>query len=168
VLWLVGMMGSGKSTVGRRVARAGGHPFADTDALVEERAGASIPEVFTGQGEPAFRSLESAVIADLAGRVPAAVVATGGGAVLSETNVDLMRQGMVVWLSASPSTLARRLEGSSGRPLLATGESLVEALGRLLAERRVAYERAAHAVVEVDGLDPDEVATEVMAAWAPI
>jgi shikimate kinase len=168
VLWLVGMMGSGKSTVGMRVARTGGHPFVDTDAVVEERARASIPEIFTQQGESAFRSLEEAVIADVAARSVAAVVATGGGAVLSEANIGLMRQGTVVWLSASPATLARRLEGSSGRPLLTTEGPTLDALDRLLAERRPAYERAAHVVIEVDRLDPDEAATEVMAAWAPI
>lgn len=148
-IWLIGMMGSGKSTIGARVAAARGAPHRDTDRLIEERAGRSIPEIFRAQGEGAFREMEREVIARLAAEEETAVISTGGGAVLDPANRAAMRSsGAVAWLDVPPSVLAGRAVG--GRPLL-EGREKEERLGELLAERRPLYAAAAHYVVEPRG-----------------
>ena len=163
-LWLIGMMGSGKSTVGQSLASRTGKPFVDTDLLVEEAAGRSVVDVFEAEGEEAFRSLESdairaaAVMAD-------AVVATGGGAVLLENNIRSMKStGPVVWLRADPATLAARIGNAPGRPLLVD----VDVVGRLtviLEDRRDAYQRAADHTVDTDDFTAEEVVVMVEQLW---
>ena len=151
-LWLVGMMGSGKSTVGRRVAGSSGLPFLDVDHLVEERTGRSVKEVFRQDGEDAFRRLESAEIRRLAagmvGYGEGTVISTGGGAVLDDRSVEAMRRsGVVLWLDAPPSSLAARV--GDERPLLA-GPEITSRLGAILESRRRLYEDAAHYRVDAD------------------
>lgn len=166
MLWLVGMMGSGKTTVGMRVAAAVDRMFLDTDHRVEAEAGCTISEMFAREGEAHFRRLEAAVIEDIVAREPPSVVATGGGAVTSPENVATMRtSGTVVWLSGSPATLAERLRGRRDRPLLLAGGSPEEVLTGMLTRRRPHYEAAAHLVVEVDGKEPDEISEEVILRW---
>ena len=136
---LIGMPGSGKSSVGRRLAEAMRRPFVDCDAEIERRAGKSIPRIFAEDGEPAFRALEAAVIAD-AGRGKGAVIATGGGAVLRGDNVRALRQNGVLIL------LERALEALStdGRPL----STSLEALRAMWAAREPKYRAAADAAVD--------------------
>ena len=160
-LWLIGMMGAGKTAVGRRVADELGMPFVDLDDVIAERLGCSIAQLWGREGEAAFRDLEAAAVARVAGS-DAAVVATGGGAVLREANRDAMRRsGTVVWLRAEPEVLTARVGDGDGRPLLAGG---VDALGGILAEREDHYAAAAHAIVDASGT-VDEVAGEVRALW---
>ncbi|MGH9000821.1 MAG: shikimate kinase, partial [Acidimicrobiia bacterium] len=103
-LVLVGMMGSGKSSVGRRLARRLGRSFVDTDQLVEARRGLPIAEIFAADGEAAFRALESSAVAEALGASPPAVVAFGGGAILDPANRERARAGaVVVWLWADPA-----------------------------------------------------------------
>lgn len=136
------MMGSGKTTAGARVAADREAPHLDTDRLIEERAGRSIPEIFAAQGEGAFREMEREVIARLAAQEETAVISTGGGAVLDPANRAAMRgSGAVAWLDVPPSVLARRAVG--GRPLL-EGREKAQRMEELLAERRPHYEAAAH------------------------
>lgn len=136
------MMGSGKTTAGARVAADREAPHLDTDRLIEERAGRSIPEIFSAQGEGAFREMEREVIARLAAQEETAVISTGGGAVLDPANRAAMRgSGAVAWLDVPPSVLARRAVG--GRPLL-EGREKAQRMEELLAERRPHYEAAAH------------------------
>lgn len=159
-LWLIGMMGSGKSTVGKLLADFSGRQFLDVDALIEARAGKSIPDIFEQDGEAAFRSLEAGEIELLcqepttpegAGRV----VATGGGAILNHDSVKLMRQsGVVAWLDASVLVLAGRIE-AMGRPLLA-GSDVASNLTRILADRQELYEAAAHFRIDAS-LSPDRI-----------
>lgn len=132
-LILIGMPGSGKSSVGRALAQAMGRPFIDCDAEIERRAGKPIPRIFAEDGESAFRALEAAVIADV-GREKGAVIATGGGAVLREDNVRTLRQNGVVLL------LERALErlAMDGRPLSASREAL-----QVMWEAREPHYRAA-------------------------
>jgi len=161
---LVGYRGTGKSTVGRIVAARLGWPFADADREVEARAGRPIRAVFEADGEPAFRDLEAAALADLCTRRPL-VLATGGGAVIRAANRAALRAfGFVAWLRADPATLADRLRRSPGdRPPL-TAAGLLGEVAAVLAARVPLYREAAHAVIETAGLGPGEVAAAVVAA----
>lgn len=162
---MVGMMGSGKTTVGRLIARRVGVEFVDTDREVESEAGISISEIFSTRGEEAFRRMEREGIrrASLRG---VGVVATGGGVVLDPDNVEVMRNtGTVVWLDAPVEVLASRLAGTTDRPLLEEAADPEAGLARLLSERRRLYSKAAHHRVEVADRTPDEVAEEVISLW---
>jgi shikimate kinase len=142
------MPGSGKSTVGRHVARHLGLPFVDTDHLIEQRIGCSIREYFELHGEPAFRDIEAAVVADAMGFSQARIVATGGGVVLREANREALRAGShVFYLRTSADDLARRLRHDTHRPLLQGGDPS-QRLRHLFAERDPLYRRSAHFVIE--------------------
>lgn len=161
-LWLIGMMGSGKTTVGRVVAARLDRPFRDVDLIVAERLGTSIPELWRRDGEDTFRAIEAAIIEELAAGDDA-IISTGGGAILREGNRNAMRRtGTVVWLQATAEVLASRVGGSLDRPVL--GGKGAARLRELLDERADAYEAAAHRTVRTDGRTPGEVADEV-AAW---
>jgi shikimate kinase len=162
---LIGLMGSGKSAVGRLLAERLGRPFIDTDAAVEAEAGRTIPEIFADEGEQGFREREAAVIARIAGQ-DGLVVATGGGAVLRPANRQALRQGgWVVWLDAPPEALYERAraQGIAGRPLLAGPDPLAK-LRSLAAERAAIYSEAAHLRIETGGRTPAEVADAILAA----
>jgi shikimate kinase len=162
-LVLVGMMGAGKTSVGRRVARRLGWRHVDVDKRIERKAGRTIPEIFAADGEDGFRAIEREVLEALLRLPGRTVVSTGGGAVLSADNRALMRErGTVVWLRARPETLLARVGRGAGRPLLTDDPG--EALRRIAAERRAAYDSAAHVVVDVDGRTADQVADAVLAA----
>ncbi|MEM9005003.1 MAG: shikimate kinase [Cyanobacteria bacterium P01_F01_bin.86] len=139
-LYLVGMMGAGKSTLGEVMAKRLGYRFCDTDALIEQVAAQSIPDIFQASGESGFRALESQVLDQL---VPYTrlVVATGGGIVLRPENWGYLRQGVVVWINAPLTELQRRLQGNRNRPLLQR-EDWPQYLANLLEERRHLYEAA--------------------------
>ena len=163
-LWLIGMMGSGKTVVGRRIAELTGRRFVDTDVRVVSETGRSISAMFEADGVASFREAEAAVLSSLAGEGDA-VVATGGGVVLNDANSKLMRAtGTVVYLAASPATLARRIGDEPGRPLLATADRLA-VLTEILAARGELYDRACHEVIETDDLTPDQVAGEAIVRW---
>jgi shikimate kinase len=146
---LVGLMGVGKSTVGRRLAKELQRPFADVDEQIELRAGLTIPNLFGQQGEPAFRALEATVLADLLAHPAALVLAVGGGAVTSAGNRAALAaaDAYVVWLRASTDFLAARTDPTH-RPLLAGNAA--GALARLLAERAPLYEQVADVAVDVE------------------
>ena len=159
-LWLIGMMGSGKTTVGRLVATGAGIDFYDVDLLVVERRGISIPDIWAREGEDAFRAVETAVIEQLAAGDPA-VISTGGGAVLHDGNRRAMRRsGTVVWLQASAAVLADRVAGGLGRPLLADGGGEGR-LAELIEERHSVYQAAAHHIVGTENRTPADVAAQV-------
>ena len=165
ILWLVGMMGSGKTAVGSLVADRIGLPFVDTDTLVEKATGQTIAAIWDTGGEVAFRDLETEQILSVEKVGEDLVVATGGGAVLRAENVSAMqRSGMVVWLTAHPEVLAERLGDAVSRPLL-VGGLVGGRLAELLSKRSRGYAAAAHCVVETGGKSPDEVAREVMDLW---
>ena len=161
-LYLVGMMGAGKSTVGRVLADRARTPFVDIDQHVVSASGRSIPELFE-QSEQHFRQLESASLAEVgSGSVPT-VIAVGGGAVLSDENRSLMKgTGIVVWLRAMPSTLRDRVDGGRGRPVLSRSGDLDQVVEALVRERAPYYADVADLVVDVDGLDVDDVVGVVM------
>jgi shikimate kinase len=157
---LTGFMGTGKSTVGRRLAERLGWPFVDTDAVIEADHG-PIPAIFAEQGEDRFRAIEREVAADLARR-RATVVATGGRLLLDPANVETLgRSGVVVCLDASVDALVARLaDEAAGRPLLRGADPRAR-ITELLRARRAAYARFPQ--VATDGRSPDEVADAVLA-----
>lgn len=150
-LWLIGMMGSGKTTVGEQVAGVRSMPFLDVDVLLERREGRSVEEIFRAGGEEGFRRMESAEIERLAKQETGTggrVIATGGGGILDARSAALMRgTGAVVWLDAPPASLARRV--GHERPLLA-GTDVIDRLSAILDHRRRLYETAAHFRVDAD------------------
>jgi shikimate kinase len=147
LLSLIGMPGSGKSTVGRQLSRRLLLPFFDSDQVIEQRLGCSIREYFAQEGEAAFRDVEEQVIAELA-QGPQAVVATGGGAVLRPANrLRLRDAGQVIYLRSSPDELFRRLRHDRHRPLLQVVDPL-DRLRTMYAERDPLYREAAHFQIE--------------------
>lgn len=162
-LVLVGMMGSGKSNVGKKLSRRLDIPFVDSDHEIVERAGQSIPELFAARGEPAFRELEAQVIAELLGRGPRLIIATGGGVVLDPaTRHRLQGDATVVWLRATAGPLAHRIKRDGSRPLLADDPD--GAIRRLVAEREPLYREVADIVIDVDHLERKVVTQRVLAA----
>ena len=162
-LVLVGMMGAGKTTVGRIVAARLGRPFLDSDELVEVETGRTVREIFETDGEAAFRRLEREVLErSLASPTPA-VIAAAGGTVLDAANRAAMRGGAhVVWLRSDPAVLAGRVGGADHRPLLATDPEGV--LRSMAADRAPRYREVADDVVDVDVLTAAEAAERVLAA----
>ena len=147
---LVGLPGSGKTTVGRSLARRLQLPFADSDAVIEQRLGCTIRDYFDHQGEAAFRDVEQAVIDELT-QSPPGVLATGGGAVLRPANRRHLRErGTVIYLRASPEQLAKRLRHDTKRPLLQVADPL-KRLRDLYADRDPLYRECAHFVVDAHG-----------------
>ncbi|UZF90793.1 shikimate kinase [Bosea sp. NBC_00550] len=136
---LVGMMGSGKSSVGRRLASRLGMPFVDADTEIETAAGMTIPEIFAQRGEAEFRDGERRVISRILTTRAPLVLATGGGAFMNAETRERIRQlGVSVWLKAEPDVLMRRVRKRSNRPLLQTTDPEAT-LRRMLADREPVY-----------------------------
>lgn len=155
---LIGLMGTGKSTVGKKLATNLGREFFDSDVEIERQQGATISEIFEQRGEASFRVTEEIVLAELLGRPVPMVLATGGGVILSEANRSrLGSPHHVVWLRAEVRTLVNRMtpKGAAKRPLLA-GD--VEArLTEMIGARSDLYQQVAKTIVDVDGLSADRV-----------
>jgi shikimate kinase len=160
-VYLVGMMGTGKSAVGRPLAEALGYRFIDADTVLEQAAGRAIPEIFASEGEAGFRALETAVLGQISGW-HSLVVATGGGAVTRPENWGHMQQGVVVWLDAPAELLLQRLAADpTPRPLMQAADP-GERLATLLAERRPLYAQA-DLTIHQAGESPERVAASVLA-----
>ena len=159
-LYLVGMMGSGKTSTGRPLAERLGYGFVDADAVIEQAAGCSIPEIFDRDGEAGFRSLESQVLSAISQR-HSLVVATGGGVVTQPENWGMLHSGIVIWLDVVPDQLLQRLNADSTvRPLLQTADPEA-ALNALLNERRPLYAEADLTVV-INDETPEAVADGIL------
>lgn len=145
---LIGLPGSGKSTVGRQLARRLGVAFIDSDQVIEERMGCSIRAFFDREGEDRFRDLEQSVIDELTAAHSGAVLSTGGGAVLRPANRWCLHQrGSVVYLRSSPEEIFRRIRNDKTRPLLQVANPL-EQLRHLYMQRDPLYRETAHYVIE--------------------
>ena len=146
---LVGLMGAGKTSVGRRLAQRLGLSFADADAEIERAAGKTIPEIFADHGEAEFRNGEKRVISRLLDEGPQ-ILATGGGAFMdTETRQNIADRGLSVWLNADVDLLLKRVKRRSNRPLLAQGDPK-ETLNRLIEERYPVYALADVEVMSKD------------------
>jgi shikimate kinase len=153
---LIGMMGAGKSSVGRTLQLRTNLPRFDLDEMIQAKAEMSIPEIFAAKGEEWFRDLESTVLQGLPREAPAIVV-TGGGIVLRPENTEILKQlGTVVWLHADEAILLERSSRQRNRPLLQTGNPAATIL-RLLTERRPLYTAAADLRVDTTQHTHDEV-----------
>ena len=161
---LTGFMGTGKSSVGRILARMIGWKFQDLDALVVRTAGRSINDLFAEEGEPYFRALETAELRKLVGSQGNFVLATGGGAVLAPENRAIFRElGIVVNLTAPPKTICNRLRHAVDRPLLSDGAALGK-VERMLREREPYYDEA-DIRIDTTGKKIEDIAAEIQAAW---
>jgi shikimate kinase len=161
---LVGMMGAGKSSIGRRLAARLGIPFADADNEIEVAAGMSIPDIFATYGEAHFRSGETRVIARLLDGGPQ-VLATGGGAFMHpDTRSAIAANGISVWLNAEFDVLMRRIKRRQDRPLLKTGDP-GETLRALMAERYPVYGQADITIVSRE-VPHDKIVEEIVGALA--
>ncbi len=159
-VFMVGPMGSGKSTVGRMLAGLLDCDFVDSDAEIEARCGADIPWIFDVEGETGFRRREAAVLSDLAQRSKV-VIATGGGAVVTEINRQLMSEtGVVVYLEVSVEQQLKRTGSGEGRPLLAEGDR-EETLRKLMEEREPLYQGLADLIISASGGNARRVARQI-------
>jgi len=149
-------MGSGKTTVGRNLAETLGYEFLDTDQIIKDQSGKTIPQIFEEEGEEGFRRREAEAIASLADAL-GKVIATGGGAVLDPQNRHVFETiGLTVYLKASPRELYQRVKNDTNRPLLQKAEDPRAEVARLLKEREPLYEKA-DIVVDTEDLSVEEV-----------
>ena len=161
---LVGMMGTGKTTVGKIIARRLGRPFSDSDDAIEARTGRTVKQISHEQGVAAYRVHETEVLLDaLASNVPA-VIAAAGGVVLSAANRTALRaaDANVVWLKADPLLLVDRVTSAEHRPLL--DDDPAGTLQRMFREREHLYRSVADAIVDIDGRDVTHVVDAVLEA----
>lgn len=158
---LIGYMGSGKSTVGRKAAKALEYQFLDTDALIEQEEGMTISKLFEEKGEDYFRKKETETIGKLLTEAKGKIIATGGGLPMKEGNAGLLKQlGTVVYLKAETDTLLKRLSGDTTRPLLQQGD-LRKKIETMLAVRGPVYERCADVVLQTDTMSFYEIICEI-------
>lgn len=158
---LIGYMGSGKSTVGRKAAKALEYQFLDTDALIEQEEGRTIAKLFEEKGEDYFRKKETETICRLLTEKKGRIIATGGGLPMKEENAGLLKQlGTVVYLKAETDTLLNRLSGDTARPLLQEGD-LREKIETMLEVRNPVYERCADVVLQTDTMSFYEIICEI-------
>lgn len=162
---MVGPMGAGKTTIGKKLAELCHLQFVDSDHEIELRTGVDIPYIFEREGEPGFRERERQVIADLVLQ-PGIVLSTGGGAVLdAHSRTDFKSHGFVVYLHASVDQQHHRTERAENRPLLAKGDRRAT-LERLFLIRDPLYREVADLVVATDGRNSRQIAREIAEAWS--
>jgi shikimate kinase len=166
-LYLIGYRCTGKTSVGKALARQLGWPFADTDRLIVERAGTRIADMVAEKGWPYFREQERLILAALSAR-EGQVVATGGGIVLDPRNIrEMQGAGKIVWLTAGEQTIQTRMLADTAtagsRPSL-TGQGLIDEIAAVLAERRPLYRKAADATIDTDGETITGVCERIVAA----
>ncbi len=163
-LVLTGFMGSGKTTVGRRLAGRLGMDFVDTDQEIEKVTGLTINEIFSKYGEIRFRSEEMAAIRRVC-RNDNQVIATGGGVVLKQENMDVLKQnGIIICLTATPEATYQRLKGKKNRPLLQT-ENPLEKIKELLDQRKFFYAKA-DVVVDTTGRAIEDIVNEIVKLYS--
>lgn len=159
-IYLIGFMGTGKSTVSRSLAELLGYEEIDTDAWIVRQQNKSIPEIFETQGEAHFRDLETRLLEQMKEQQHK-IISCGGGMVLREENVSLMKEnGVVVLLTAAPQTILSRVEKGTDRPIL-NGNMNVDYIRGLMEKRTPYYEAAGEVVIVTDDRQPEEIAQEI-------
>jgi len=162
-VYLIGLMGAGKSTVGKILADVLDWQLVDIDHEIETLAGSTIPVIFNEQGEDRFREYETQVLLGTAER-DKVIIACGGGVVLRSGNVGFLNKEIAVWLDLSPAEAAARVEHSHERPLLEGCDDTLQKLNDILNERRDAYLAASKIHVNSGGRAPEIIATEILRA----
>jgi shikimate kinase len=160
-IYLIGMSGSGKSTVSPLLAESLSYRFVDTDTAVEKLVGQSVAEIFQTSGEPEFRQLETKVLAEISAYTRV-VVATGGGIVMKLENWSHLQQGLVVWLDVSVDVLVERLTDGNTSPILNASEDLQPQLQQILADRRERYAEADIHIPITSNLPPTEIVEQII------
>ena len=159
-VFLIGMMGVGKTTVGHLLARKLGYHFLDTDTLIEKVTGKTINEIFADSGEEKFRQLESLVLSDLSAYTRL-TIATGGGIILQRFNWSYLHHGLIVWLDAPVDVLVARLQNDTTRPLLQEAD-LAQSLQTLLDQRRSLYAQADLHITVKPSETPEQIASRII------
>ena len=160
-IMLIGFMGTGKSTIARKIKETLNIEQIEMDALIAKEAGMSIPDIFEKYGETYFRDLETEMLRKFQDAKPV-VVSCGGGAVLRDENIEIMKgQGKIVLLTATPETVFERVRYSTDRPVL-NGNMNVDYIKELMEKRRARYEMAADIVITTDGKNADEICQEIL------
>ena len=158
---LIGYMGSGKSTVGKKAANAVEYAFLDTDVLIEQEEGMPIAKLFEEKGEPYFREKETETIKRLIAEPKGNIIATGGGLPMKAGNASLLKElGTVIYLKAETDTLVKRLSGDTARPLLKNGD-LREKIETMLSVRGPVYEACADMVLQTDNMSFYEIICQI-------
>ncbi len=155
-LYLIGMMGAGKTTVGQLIAKHLGYGFLDTDQVIVQAAGKSINQIFAEDGETAFRQLESKVLSEICAYTKL-TIATGGGIIMNSLNWSYLHHGLIVWLDAPVELLYQRLLNDTSRPLLQDTDPLGK-LRSLLEQRQPLYAQADLRITLNEGETPEEIA----------
>lgn len=159
---LIGFMGSGKSSVGKKLAKHLDFPLIDTDWQIEKKAGKRIKDIFAEEGEKSFRQMENQLLKELMETTEKTVISTGGGLPMEEENGRLLQQlGFVVYLDVEKETVLNRLQRDTRRPLL-QGSDKEEKVEKLLAFRRPFYEYTAHIRIDTNQKDFDEIIEEIV------
>mgnify|MGYP003297817998 CR=1 FL=1 len=161
---LIGYMGCGKSTIGKKMSEILNIKLVDTDAWIEERQGMTVSEIFATKGELFFRDLETGALKELLEEKETMVISVGGGLPVREENRSLLQQlGQVIYLKAQPETIYNRIKGDTTRPLLQT-ENPMEKIREMLGQREEKYQVVADKIVTVDDKDLSEILDEILEA----
>jgi len=159
---LIGLMGSGKSVLGKLLASRLSLDLVDLDAFIVQRAGELIPQIFASKGEKYFRQLEGECLAEVLRTSDDTIVATGGGAILSAANRTLMQdKGKVIWLHASPVVLAKRIAGDSNRPLLNNVDAVAK-IQTLAEERNPLYAQVADVCINTETSSDEQAVAQII------
>lgn len=161
-LYLIGMMGAGKTTVGRELAKQLSYGFVDADNVIEESTGQSINQLFATEGEAGFRQIESDVLAQICAFTKL-VISTGGGVIMQQKNWGYLRHGLIVWLDVPVELLYTRLAEDTTRPLLQDVD-LKEKLRSLFEQRQALYNQADVRISVTEEETPEQIATRVLEA----
>ncbi len=160
-IYLIGFMGTGKSTVARAIAQKCEQNIIDTDHWIEKKMHMSIPDIFQSQGEEEFRKIETQALHEIA-KESCHIVACGGGVAMREENVAIMKEsGRIVLLTATPQTVLKRVAHDTNRPIL-QGRKTIEGITELMNQRMDKYLAAADMVVTTDDRDSMEIADEIL------
>ena len=160
-IFLVGLMGSGKTTIGKLIAKKLRYKFIDTDLLMEEKTGVKVPLIFEYEGEEGFRKREAKILSEVL-RLDNIILATGGGIVLSDNNrQQLKERGNVIYLNAEINELAKRLSNDKNRPLLQNTD-IKEKLKELMGHRSFLYESIADSIIQTKNKRAPDIANEII------
>jgi len=162
---LIGYRGTGKSVIGRLLARRLAMPYIGMDAEIVRKAGMPVPEIVANEGWPGFRDRESALVRELSAR-DNIIIDTGGGVIERPENIAALQEnGCIIWLKAKVSTIVARIQGDNQRPSLTAGKTFTEEVAEVLERRAPLYRSAARHEIETDPLTLEQIVEKIVAIW---